>query len=205
MTSARLRAAILCEVDLPKAIELSCAFQKSCLPFLRPPKETWHHTVPTCAQLLLDPAPAFLSPSLMFAIGMFPIWPLGPGCQRTSDNGTSHNSIAAGSAPRREVDSQPISQLDRPAVSQRETHTVGFLSVADTGPSSVLVCPQQVGLLGAVCEHVCLSPLPGQRVCVRNSGLNRVRHDTRLVVGTIYICGGVGGHSPYIPMIHTSK
>ena len=46
------------------------------------------------------------------------------------------NSIAFGSAPRREVDSQPISQLDRPAVSQTETHTLGFLSVADTGPSS---------------------------------------------------------------------
>ena len=46
------------------------------------------------------------------------------------------NSIAFGSAPRREADSQPISQLDRPAVSQTETYTLGFLSVADTGPSS---------------------------------------------------------------------
>ena len=46
------------------------------------------------------------------------------------------NSIACGSAPRREVDSPPISQLDRPAVSQTETHSLGFLSVADTGPSS---------------------------------------------------------------------
>ena len=46
------------------------------------------------------------------------------------------NSIAFSSAPRREVDSQPISQLDRPAVSQTETHTLGFLSVADTSSSS---------------------------------------------------------------------
>ena len=55
------------------------------------------------------------------------------------------NSIAFGSAPRREADSQPISPLDRQAVSQTETHTLGFLSethtlgflsVAHTGPSS---------------------------------------------------------------------
>ena len=46
------------------------------------------------------------------------------------------NSIAFGSAPRREVDSQPISPLARPAVSQTETHSLGFLSVADTAPSS---------------------------------------------------------------------
>ena len=46
------------------------------------------------------------------------------------------NSIAFGSAPRREADSQPISQLDRPAVSQTETHSLGFLSVVDTGPGS---------------------------------------------------------------------
>ena len=46
------------------------------------------------------------------------------------------NSIAFGSAPRREVDSQPISQLDRPAVCQIETHTLGFLLVADTLSSS---------------------------------------------------------------------
>ena len=43
------------------------------------------------------------------------------------------NSIAFGGAPRREA----VSQLDRPAVSQTETHILGFLSVADTGPSSV--------------------------------------------------------------------
>ena len=42
------------------------------------------------------------------------------------------NSIAFGSAPRREA----VSQLDRPAVSQTETHTLGFLSVADTEASS---------------------------------------------------------------------
>ena len=46
------------------------------------------------------------------------------------------NSIAFGSAPRREVGSQPISHLARPAVSQPETHSLGFLSVADVGPSS---------------------------------------------------------------------
>ena len=46
------------------------------------------------------------------------------------------NSVAFGSAPRREADSQPIGQLDRLAVSQTKTHTLGFLSVADTGPSN---------------------------------------------------------------------
>ena len=46
------------------------------------------------------------------------------------------NSIAFSSAPRREVDSQPISPLARPAVSQTETHSLGFLSVADAAPSS---------------------------------------------------------------------
>ena len=46
------------------------------------------------------------------------------------------NSIAFGSAPRREADSQPISQLARPAVSQTETRSLGFLSVADAAPSS---------------------------------------------------------------------
>ena len=46
------------------------------------------------------------------------------------------NSIAFGSAPRREVDSQPISPLARLAVSQTETHNSGFLSVADASPSS---------------------------------------------------------------------
>ena len=44
----------------------------------------------------------------------------------------SRNYIAFGSAPRREADSQ----LDKPAISQTQTHTLGFLSVADTGPSS---------------------------------------------------------------------
>ena len=46
------------------------------------------------------------------------------------------NSIAFGSAPRREVDSQPISQLARPAVSHTEAHSLGFLSVANAAPSS---------------------------------------------------------------------
>ena len=46
------------------------------------------------------------------------------------------NSIAFGSAPRREADSQPISQLGRPAVSQTEAHSLGFLSVADSAASS---------------------------------------------------------------------
>ena len=46
------------------------------------------------------------------------------------------NSIAFGSAPQREADSQPISQLVRPAASQTETHSLGFLSVADAAPSS---------------------------------------------------------------------
>ena len=51
----------------------------------------------------------------------------------------SQNSIAFGSAPRREA----VSQLDRPAVSQTETHILGFLSVADTGPSSGESCLPQ--------------------------------------------------------------
>ena len=50
--------------------------------------------------------------------------------------GVPGNSIAFGNAPRREADSQPISPLARPAVSQTETHSLGFLSVADAAPSS---------------------------------------------------------------------
>ena len=55
------------------------------------------------------------------------------------------NSIAFGSAPRREADSQPISQLVRQAVSQdsqsgkqagRQKRTVWVLSVADSATSS---------------------------------------------------------------------
>ena len=46
------------------------------------------------------------------------------------------NSIAFGSAPQREADSQPISPLAKPAVSQTETHSLDFLSVADAAPSS---------------------------------------------------------------------
>ena len=52
------------------------------------------------------------------------------------ENRILKNSIAFGSAPRREVDSQPISPVARPAVSQTETHSLGFLSVADAAPSS---------------------------------------------------------------------
>ena len=43
-------------------------------------------------------------------------------------NRETDNSIAFGSARRREADSQPISQLGRPAVSQTETHSWGFVS-----------------------------------------------------------------------------
>ena len=53
------------------------------------------------------------------------------------------NSIAFGSAPRREADNQPISQLAKPAVSQTEAHSLGFLLVADLAPSSEEEsCPQ---------------------------------------------------------------
>ena len=48
----------------------------------------------------------------------------------------SQNSIAFGSAPRREVDSQPFSPCARPAVSHTETHSLGFLSVADASLNS---------------------------------------------------------------------
>ena len=50
--------------------------------------------------------------------------------------GISENFIAFGSAPRREVDSQPFSPCARPAVSHTETHSLGFLSVADASLSS---------------------------------------------------------------------
>ena len=46
------------------------------------------------------------------------------------------NSFAFGSAPRREVDSQPISPLARQAVSQTEAHSLSFLSVANAAPNS---------------------------------------------------------------------
>ena len=59
---------------------------------------------------------------------------------------TKKNSIAFGSAPLREADSQPISQVVRPAVSQtvirasrqadRNTQFGFFFSVADSAPSS---------------------------------------------------------------------
>ena len=47
------------------------------------------------------------------------------GCWRIGRIEMGGNSIAFGSAPRREADSQPISQLARPAVSQTETHSQG--------------------------------------------------------------------------------
>ena len=53
------------------------------------------------------------------------------------------NSIALGSAPRREADSQPLDQLAKPAVNQTETHSLGFLSVADPAPSSGEDCCYQ--------------------------------------------------------------
>ena len=53
---------------------------------------------------------------------------------KISLNFRKKNSIAFGSAPRRQADSQPISPLARPAVSQTETHSLGFLSVADAAP-----------------------------------------------------------------------
>ena len=58
------------------------------------------------------------------------------------ENFGTPNSIAFGSAPRREADSQPISQLARPAARQKETHRLGFVSVADSAPSSgEYICP----------------------------------------------------------------
>ena len=50
--------------------------------------------------------------------------------------GGDTGSIAFGSAPPREVDNQPIRPLPRPAVSQKETHGLDFLLVADAAPSS---------------------------------------------------------------------
>ena len=48
------------------------------------------------------------------------------------------NSIAFGSAPRREADRQPISQLARPAVSQvRQKHTVWVFCQWQTGVQAV--------------------------------------------------------------------
>ena len=49
---------------------------------------------------------------------------------------TPPNLIAFGSAPRRQVDGQPIRPLDRRAVNQTETHILGFLSVANAAPSN---------------------------------------------------------------------
>ena len=64
------------------------------------------------------------------------VWGLSKALAKGVQERGGGNSIAFGSAPRREADSQPISQLARPAASQTETHSLGFLSVADLGPSS---------------------------------------------------------------------
>ena len=70
------------------------------------------------------------------------VWGMGSGTQQmVYQKGPDRrlpilNSIAFGSAPRREVDSQPFSPCARPAVSQTETHSLGFLSVADASASS---------------------------------------------------------------------
>ena len=57
-------------------------------------------------------------------------------CAKFHGQFEARNSIAFGSTPRREAASQRISRLARPAVSQTETHSLGFLSVADAAPSS---------------------------------------------------------------------
>ena len=68
--------------------------------------------------------------------GIFSSGPQHLQCKWVVPGGGGGGSIAFGSAPRREVDSQPISPLARSAVSQTETHSLGFLSVADAAPSS---------------------------------------------------------------------
>ena len=101
--------------------------------------ECFHTMRPTCACLLVH----FVLLLATFvclhvvgggippAFGRVVSWCAHPRC--INPMGSSPlNSIAFGSAPRREA----VSQLDRPAVSQTETHTLGFLSVADMGPSS---------------------------------------------------------------------
>ena len=60
----------------------------------------------------------------------------GGGGKKTFSLNICPNSIAFGSAPRREVDSQPISPLAKPAVNQTEAHRLGLLSVANAAPSS---------------------------------------------------------------------
>ena len=68
------------------------------------------------------------------------------------------NSIAFGSAPRREVDSQPFSPCARPAVSHTETHSLGFLSVADASLNSgaTLHCRPSSGRMVTQPTGVCL-------------------------------------------------
>ena len=58
------------------------------------------------------------------------------GISANGGRGKTKNSIAFGSAPRREVDSQPFRPCAGPAVSQTGTHGLGFLSVADASLSS---------------------------------------------------------------------
>ena len=67
---------------------------------------------------------------------IFDLYCMANKCFPKQQPGALTHSIAFGSAPRREADSQPISPLARPAVSQTETHSLGFLSVADAAPSS---------------------------------------------------------------------
>ena len=86
------------------------------------------------------------------------------------------NSIAFGSAPRREADSQPISPLARPAVSQTETHSLGFLSVADAAPSS-----GETFRLGASSGRMVMQPTADFLVAGSNPGGVNVAPPTRAV------------------------
>ena len=119
-----------------------------------------HLTSPHLTPLHLT-SPHLTSPHLTSPhLSSIPDTPLSNGLQvRTEDSappimqpykGAFANSIPFGSAPRREVDSQPISPLARPAVSQTETQSLGFLSVADAAPSSG--------------ETFCLRPSSGRMV-----------------------------------------
>ena len=82
----------------------------------------------------LPPLPMSLAWATVVFLGTWPI--TGRAGVIVCSRGHKANSIAFGCAPRREADSQPISPLARPAVSQTETHSLGFLSVADAAPSS---------------------------------------------------------------------
>ena len=78
---------------------------------------------------------------------------------------TGKISIAFGSAPRREADSQPISPLARPAVSETETHSLGFLSLADTAPSSGEVAHGRASSGRTVIQPTPVGPRPTWRRC----------------------------------------